>query len=117
MTDLSKLEILNSLRGRIPEMECIPGCTDCCGHTPWSKFEWELLTDEQRDSFDFFSFKCSFCKDGGCSIYNDRKLICRMFGVMEGQPCPRGVRPQQILDKETANSIGRMYVKHFFNGG
>jgi uncharacterized protein len=114
MTD--KLAILTSLRNQIPGMTCIPGCTQCCGHTAWSKFEWDLLPKEKRDEFDFFSFKCSFCKDEGCSIHDDRTIICRMFGVMEGLPCPRGVVPDVILTKAEADFIGIEYVKEFFKG-
>lgn len=116
MTDEDKRKLLTALRDRIPEIECIPGCTDCCGHTAWSRFEWGLLPEKDRERFDFFSFKCSFCNDDGCSIHADRSIICRMFGVMEGLPCSRGVRPPQILDKETSDAIGKTYVKHFFKG-
>ena len=111
-----KLTILMALRKRIPEFECIPGCTQCCGHTAWSEFEWKLIPQEDRLKFDFFSLKCSYLKDGACSIYAQRSLICRMVGVCEGMPCPRGVRPQAQLDKETTTAIGKEYVKNYFKG-
>jgi Fe-S-cluster containining protein len=111
-----KLSILKQLRDRIPEIKCIPGCTQCCGHTAWSEFEWYLIPEEKRKEFDFFSLKCSFCKDGGCSIHEHRPIICRMFGVCEGMTCPMGVPVETMLTEETARAITREYVKHFFKG-
>lgn len=108
--------ILKQLRECIPEFECIPGCTQCCGQVPWSKFEWECLSDSDRDRYDQFSFKCSFC-DGGCTIHNDRPIVCRVVGVSEGAPCPRGVISKQMIDKEALIAITKEYQKHFFKEG
>ncbi len=113
---MDKEAILKQLQQCIPEIECIPGCTQCCGHTAWSRFEWDLIPQESRDQFDFFSLKCSFSKDGGCSVHDHRPLICRMFGVSEGMNCPRGVRPPAMLEVETVTAITKEYVKHYFKG-
>jgi len=113
---MTKLERLERLRGLIPEMKCIPGCTSCCGHTAWSEFEWSLIPEEARERFDFFSFKCSFVTEEGCSIHADRSIICRMFGVTVGMPCPKGVPVERMIDEQTASAISKSYLKHFFSG-
>ncbi len=97
-------------------LHCKPGCTSCCGHTAWSEFEWSLIPKEERDKFDFFSFKCSFVTEEGCGIHEHRAIICRLFGVSAGMPCPKGVPVESMLDKETAAAISKSYLKHFYKG-
>lgn len=117
MTGEEKLELLNSLRERIPEMRCLPGCTSCCGHTAWSEFEWSQIPEETRAKFDQFSFKCSFCSEDGCKVHDYRPIICRMFGVAEGMPCQYGVGiGPDTIPKQEVDDIGKTYVKYFFKG-
>ncbi|HUC61631.1 MAG TPA: YkgJ family cysteine cluster protein [Alphaproteobacteria bacterium] len=40
---------LRELERRIPEMDCIPGCTDCCGQVPWSLAEWARVKKPARE--------------------------------------------------------------------
>lgn len=34
---------------------------------------------------------------GRCTVYNHRPLICRLWGVVEGQECPHGCKPSRYL--------------------
>lgn len=110
-------ETLKKLRGRIPSMECIPGCSACCGHVPWSKHEFEALSPENKERLRTFTLKCPFAVDGRCDIHSDRPITCRIFGVTEGLPCPRGVQTVDILDTETITALMKEYSKTFFEGG
>jgi hypothetical protein len=39
-----------------------------------------------------------------------------MHGVSEGINCPRGVKPEGMIDAKTVAEITRVYLKHFFKG-
>ena len=46
---------------------------------------------------------CPYLTDKGrCSIYDLRPLICRMFGTVEGMPCPHGCKAALLTDKQSA---------------
>lgn len=43
---------------------------------------------------------CPALVDGKCSVYEDRPLICRLWGAVESLPCPHGceVTPGLLMD-------------------
>lgn len=44
-----------------------------------------------------------------CSIYEARPLICRLFGVAEGLPCPHGCAPGRVVpDVEVRAMLDRV---------
>ncbi len=113
---MTKLEILQEIRQSIPEgINCLPGCTACCAHVPWSKTEWELLPDEARQKHTIHSLKCPFIYSGGCSVYHHRAITCRLFGVSEDLPCPFGVIAEEVMDTYTSAEVFRRYKKEFFD--
>ena len=111
-----KQKILNNLRECIPGFECVPGCTQCCSHVPWSFYEAGLLSKEKRMKLNHFSLKCSFSTDLGCSVYADRPITCRIFAVCEGMICPRGAPADETLDRQTVELIVQQYNETFFRG-
>lgn len=42
-------------------------------------------------------YTCPALVDGQCSVYDDRPLICRLWGVTEGLPCPYGCEPDSVV--------------------
>lgn len=38
---------------------------------------------------------CVYLVDGRCSVYQNRPLICRMYGAVESLPCPHGCKPDR----------------------
>lgn len=106
MTDISEI------RQRIPGMRCIPGCVACCNHVPWSKVEYERMIrryPKNAKPYNIHSLKCPFITEDGCSIYEERPITCRMFGVSEGLECPRGAIAAEMLNEQQAASI---YVEY-----
>lgn len=92
-----------------PPVDCEPGCTDCCGPVPFSRSEWErtgLPFSEAKqtpalpgaylagkgDSIE--TLVCLFREPGGCSIYESRPFICRLYGCGPGLPCAKGRGPR-----------------------
>lgn len=44
---------------------------------------------------------------GQCSVYQNRPLICRLWGVAEGMPCPWGCVPERVLPDAEAGELLR----------
>ena len=79
----------------LPEMECEPGCSTCCGPAPLSPWEAARLgvpgaaTTPVRPG----TATCAFLEHGRCSVYDKRPWACRAYGTGELMPCPRGRAP------------------------
>lgn len=43
-------------------------------------------------------YRCSMLTtDGRCSVYEDRPMVCRLYGAAEGLECKFGCQPQRLL--------------------
>jgi Fe-S-cluster containining protein len=103
-----------------PFTPCAKGCSACC-HNPALLSEMEAMLVAQatgaklatpRRVFDpaggeaarreYFSHytgvACGFLKDGACSIYADRPMVCRVHHSIESSPagCDRGRQPAAV---------------------
>lgn len=87
-------------RRRIPSFECIPGCHDCCGPVTTSSYEISALPIKSEAEHDaaLTNLSCPYLGSGGCEVYDDRPLICRLFGTTPRLPCPHGRHPTEMLD-------------------
>ena len=56
------------------------------------------MSDAERERIDYqMPPKGEFCpklKDGCCTVYDRRPLICRLWGIDEAMPCEHGCVPQ-----------------------
>lgn len=111
---------IKRLYERIPSFECKKGCYGCCGPTPLSLYEAELIG---IDSIIMPTRKktlvCKFASQKGCKIYAKRPLLCRLFGVSTkyNMRCPKGGKPSRILTIDEENSIMNDYFSMFFGEG
>ena len=98
---------------RIPSFGCIPGCTDCCGPVPFSEAEWARLTPEEQAK-PLVTHRCQFVGPTGCTIYDRRPLLCRLFGTVNEpkMTCSHGCGPEQTLTPIQGRTIMRHYLKH-----
>lgn len=78
----------DDINSKFPKSNCPPGCHECC---KVAKQEGPLLTFGLSDNV------CANLVDGRCSIYDDRPLVCRAFGVTEGLLCPHDCHPDRII--------------------
>jgi Fe-S-cluster containining protein len=53
-------------------------------------------------------------KEGGCTIYPVRPLICRLYGTSPDHLCKMGVRPLRLLQEDEEADIWHHYRKNFF---
>ncbi|HJV00290.1 MAG TPA: YkgJ family cysteine cluster protein [Burkholderiaceae bacterium] len=91
---------LRFLRRRIPAFACVPGCHDCCGPVTASSEEMARLparSAEERERA-LADWSCPHLQPSGCGAYEERPLICRLFGTTPSLPCPHGRRPQTMVE-------------------
>lgn len=83
---------VDQLRRRIPGFECKPGCHDCCGPVTASSIELARLPAKSEAEHDaaLAEWNCVHLGPNGCEAYEQRPLICRLFGTTPKMPCPEG---------------------------
>ena len=113
---------LKTLWQRIPGFECVPGCRACCGPVFWSKVEWKRIKNKKGlfspvkiKGVTFFLVQdqqgnCPYASEKGCEVYNDRPLLCRLYGVVEKMLCPFGGKPERILSIKEERQINNEYL-------
>jgi len=79
----------------VPVIECRGLCVDSCGPVIPSTAEAERIARRHHTEVDFnrTTYSCTLLKDGQCSIYADRPLLCRLWGVVPKMPCVFGCSP------------------------
>jgi len=50
---------------------------------------------------------CPHLGDNGCEAYEERPLICRLFGTTPKLPCPNGNRPDILITPHVEQQILR----------
>ncbi len=109
-------EKLDKIYRKLPKLNCKGKCTDSCSLIKVAELERKRIKDFlghdpfiQSDKFletvmslKPEEWKCSLLKEGKCSIYNMRPLICRLFGLVEKMACPFGCVPERWLSDEEA---------------
>ncbi|MBD1575650.1 YkgJ family cysteine cluster protein [Vibrio sp. S11_S32] len=106
-------EVIAYLRERIPSFECKPGCHDCCGPVTTSSEEMSRLpvkTDAEHDAA-LDDYNCVHLGPNGCTVYEERPLICRLFGTTPRMACPNNCRPDEMIDPKTERQIHH-YIKN-----
>ncbi|ABE54793.1 protein of unknown function UPF0153 [Shewanella denitrificans OS217] len=100
-------KIVVYLRERIPTFECVPGCHDCCGPVTTSAEEMSHLpvkTDAEHDAA-LEEWNCVHLGPHGCTVYEERPLICRVFGTTSNMLCPNSCRPKEMIDSKVERQI------------
>ena len=94
-------------RQHIPSFECEPGCHDCCGPVTTSSEEMARLPvkSEAEHGVALAELTCPHLGENGCEVYVERPLICRLFGTTPRLICPRGKRPEIMIDPRIEEQI------------
>lgn len=103
-----------------PQVECKGLCSDTCGPIVMSREERSRIAQRgviipPPDSalanlIDNPDYRCPALDDNQrCSVYEDRPLICRLWGAVQSMPCPHGceVKPGLLMDAGAQSLIGR----------
>jgi uncharacterized protein len=116
---------LEKLYAEIPTFECITGCHSCCGPVTGSREELrrapkinnpayavQLVLDGE-EIWNHNCLTCPYVTDAGCGIYEDRPMLCRLFGASD-EPrmrCPHGRKPEKPLTVEQTQRLFDRYLK------
>ena len=101
---------LDHLRRQLPRFDCVPGCHDCCGPMTASSEEMSRLPRKSRAEQDaaLANYDCVHLGPQGCQVYDERPLICRLFGTTASLPCPHGKAPEQMVDPGVERQVHRL---------
>ena len=100
-------EIIAYLRESIPAFECVKGCHDCCGPVTASSEEMSRLpvkSDAEHDAA-LADLNCVHLGPDGCTVYNERPLICRLFGTTPRMACPNDRRPDAMVSEDVERDV------------
>lgn len=91
------LESLKDLFDQVPDVQCKGLCVGACGPVAMSAAEEALIVSKHGSipSASDLDMSCSALRDGKCSIYAERPLVCRVFGAVREMRCPHGCTPKQ----------------------
>lgn len=98
---------LKALRDQVPKIECKGLCHHSCGPVPMSNAEFQLLKDAKKLPQEG-ALDCPFLtSEKKCSIYEDRPMLCRLFGVVNHHMmrCPHGCEPERYLTEEESAAL------------
>jgi len=117
----TKEAALDALYAELPRLECKRLCQDSCTLLRMTGFELDRLAGFHhqhgpladllafnRDQATVFlmgdpvSLDCPMLRDGLCSAYERRPLICRLWYCVEGNECPHGCVPEWWLTDDEA---------------
>lgn len=108
------VDAMDALYATLPGLACKRLCQECCGPVFMEKLEWERIgerlgryprpTPEQAAKLE-----CPMLADGGCTVYDLRPAVCRLWGLVESMRCPHGCVPERVLtDAEGHEFLGRV---------
>lgn len=113
----AKMAILGRLRASIPDVRC-NRCGKCCHDIILcSTLEWEIIRKKDERYYDDSVIRaieqgctnvppCPYLGPNGCEIYEERPIICRLFGASEARilRCKAGLRsPRELSWRQTAD--------------
>ena len=105
MTDEEIKKRLKLVYDCIPKLECKRKCEECCGPIHMSYVEWVLVQRTLGYKPEGKSLECPMLKDGRCSVYEVRPLICRLWGNVEEMKCEHGCKPDRYLTEEESEML------------
>lgn len=89
---------LHEIYNRVPKIECQGKCTDFCGALGMEAGERdEMVKASGEIPHVDRNLNCNYLKEGKCSVYKNRPLICRVWGVVENLRCPFGCKFERRL--------------------
>lgn len=51
------------------------------------------------------ALNCVHLGPDGCTVYDERPLICRLFGTTPTLPCPNGRRPEVLIHPRVEKQV------------
>ncbi len=110
---------LRQIEAELPTINCKKLCQSYCGVIPMTHLEHERMegvagkieTTELPLPHGTFRVMmtgdgtCPMLRDGKCSVYEVRPMICRLWGLVEKLRCPHGCTPSRWISDEEAHAF------------
>lgn len=120
--DRAALAALRELYSKVPKLDCQGFCQASCGPIPFADIERVAMERELGHPLPEVMTNpgiiaaveiptCPLLKDGKCSVYASRPLICRLWGNVnhELMQCPWGCQPKRLMpDRESRALIKKL---------
>jgi Fe-S-cluster containining protein len=107
---------LDDLYAQVPDVGCKGLCVNSCGSVAMSPEEQRRIAERgvHLPLLAAFVDHCPALRNGRCSVYEVRPMVCRLWGAVEGMKCPFGCAPvfgylsdatgQRLLGQVTVSS-------------
>lgn len=108
MTD-REIEV-RAIWAQIPSVNCKGHCTDSCGPIGMTAPEEAILAERGvAVGFDRETLTCDQLKFGRCQVYEDRPLVCRLWGAVPKMRCLWGCEPT-LTDEQGHGLMQAMFA-------
>lgn len=92
--------------GALPTIACRGLCTVYCGPIGMTALERTVIEEKSGHTTDVDEeARCTHLRDDRCSVYSERPVVCRLFGIAEGMECPHGCKPSRMLTRGQAGAF------------
>jgi Fe-S-cluster containining protein len=112
MTRAQRLRAIRVLYAELPELKCKGLCSGACGPIACSLLERDVIEKRAGKPLRIGVHPalgpgtCSMlAPTGRCTVYGDRPLICRLYGLADGLWCEHGCEPSRVLSKDEARDL------------
>lgn len=102
---------------KVPKLACKGLCHNSCGVIPLvgkeaglahecDRRHVERLWDGTTVIWDMDRGCCPFLSaENRCTIYEERPIMCRVWGVADGLTCPHGCEPEERMSKKRFDKL------------
>jgi hypothetical protein len=99
-------ERLEQIYAEVPAIDCQGLCADSCGPLIIDAPERARIQQHTGRTIPNLQLNCpALTILRRCSVYNNRPLLCRLWGVVESMPCPWGCRPDRYLTDAEGHAL------------
>lgn len=85
---------LEALYAELPTIECMGLCGDACHFIGMTTLERERIRRTSGHDIKILDSPCPALDFmGRCATYQQRPMVCRLWGVVEGMECHYGCKP------------------------
>lgn len=111
---------LDDLYAALPSMQCRGRCQESCGSIGMTAMERDRIADRHSVTLPRFAAFEGLCPAlgpfGTCSVYADRPLVCRLWGMVESMACPHGCIPEggwlpEARGRELMETLNRLGLR------
>jgi hypothetical protein len=107
-TDRARIAKLIEIYNRLPRMQCRRLCGDeVCGAIFMTAVEADRVRRATHQVPRTTPTMCVYLERGACRVYDQRPLICRVFGLVKRMSCPHGCVPDRWLSDHEFVEIAR----------